>query len=153
VIRAPGPPSFASGFLRRVHDRGAAKPVRWPSGRRPPRIRSRAGEAAAAVNPIELPYSKFKAYLRKPPPRHPLVPLLERPQVAECPSGKDDGTAIQTRTCLWRESNESLSAPGTPAGKTFAEARDRGGIFGDTSRLRATETELSRVCGCKAAES
>jgi hypothetical protein len=46
-----------------------------------------------------------------------------------------------------------LSVPGIPAGKMFAEARDRGGIFGDTSRLRATETALSRVCGCKATES
>jgi hypothetical protein len=35
----------------------------------------------------------------------------------------------------------------------FAEARDRGGILGDTSRLRATETALSRVCGCKGTES
>jgi hypothetical protein len=35
----------------------------------------------------------------------------------------------------------------------FAEARDRGGIFGDTSRLLATETALSRVCGLKATES
>jgi hypothetical protein len=58
----------------------------------------------------------------------------------------------QTQTRLWRESNQSLSAPGIPVGKTFAEARDRGGIFGDTSRLRATETALSRVCGCKATE-
>jgi hypothetical protein len=44
------------------------------------------------------------------------------------------------------------AAPGIPAGKTFAEARDCGGIFGDTSRLRATETALSRVCGCEATE-
>jgi hypothetical protein len=61
--------------------------------------------------------------------------------------------AIQTRTRLWRESNQSLSAPGIPAGKTFAKARDRGGIFGGTSRLHARETALSRVCGCKATES
>jgi hypothetical protein len=37
--------------------------------------------------------------------------------------------AIQTRTRLWRESNQSLSASGIPAGKTFAEARDRAAIF------------------------
>jgi DNA-binding transcriptional LysR family regulator len=40
-----------------------------------------------------------------------------------------------------------------PAGKTFAEARDRGGIFGDTSRLRATETRLCPVFEGKVAES
>jgi hypothetical protein len=60
--------------------------------------------------------------------------------------------SAQTRTRLWRESNQSLLAPGIPAGKTFAEARDRGGVFGDTSRLRATETTSSRVCGWKGTE-
>jgi hypothetical protein len=35
----------------------------------------------------------------------------------------------------------------------FGKARDRGGIFGDTGRSRATETALSRVSGGKAAES
>jgi hypothetical protein len=53
----------------------------------------------------------------------------------------------RTRTRLWRESNQSLSAPGIPAGKTFAEARDRGGIFDDTCRFPTTETALSRVFG------
>jgi len=37
-----------------------------------------------------------------------------------------------TEGSLRRESNQSLSAPGIPAGKTFAEGRDGGGIFGDT---------------------
>jgi hypothetical protein len=52
-----------------------------------------------------------------------------------------------------RHSNRSLLATGNSAGKEFAEARDCGGIFGDTSRFRTTETALSRVCACKAAES
>jgi hypothetical protein len=39
------------------------------------------------------------------------------------------------------------------AGKRFGEARDRGGIFGDTRRFRATETALFRVSGGKATES
>jgi hypothetical protein len=57
-------------------------------------------------------------------------------------------------------SNPSLARVGpvsvsteNSAGKTFAENRDRGGIFGDTSRLRATETVLSSVCGFEATES
>ena len=43
-------------------------------------------------------------------------------------------------------------ATGNSVGKGFGEARDLGGIFADSSRLRATETALSRVCGCKATE-
>jgi hypothetical protein len=41
---------------------------------------------------------------------------------------------------------------GNAAGKKFDEARDPGGIFGDTGRFRATETALSRVLGGKATE-
>jgi hypothetical protein len=42
---------------------------------------------------------------------------------------------------------------GIPAGKMFAEARDRGGVLGDNGRFPAAETALSRVPGAKATES
>jgi hypothetical protein len=46
------------------------------------------------------------------------------------------------------------SEPGhTAARKRFGEARDLGGIFGVTSRFRATETRLHRVSSGKAAKS
>jgi hypothetical protein len=59
----------------------------------------------------------------------------------------------KTRTGLCRHSNPSLFASGNSAGKGFGVARDRGGIFGDTGKLRAAETALSRVSGGKATES
>jgi hypothetical protein len=43
--------------------------------------------------------------------------------------------------------------PGNSCREKFADPRDRGGIFGDIGRLRATETALSRVYGSKATES
>jgi hypothetical protein len=49
--------------------------------------------------------------------------------------------------------DESLSPHAKSAGKKFGEARDRGGIFGDTGRFRATETALAGASGGKAAES
>jgi hypothetical protein len=61
--------------------------------------------------------------------------------------------ARETRTGLWRESNQSLSSPRIPAGKKFGEGRDCAGDFGHASRFRPTETALSRASGGKAAES
>jgi hypothetical protein len=60
--------------------------------------------------------------------------------------------AFGTQTGLGRHSNRSRFASRNRAGKRFAEARDRAGIFDDTGQLRAAETALSRVSAGKAAE-
>jgi hypothetical protein len=61
--------------------------------------------------------------------------------------------AFGTQTGLCRHSNRSLFASRNRAGKRFAEARDWGGILGDSGRFQVTETALSRVSAGKAAES
>jgi hypothetical protein len=68
------------------------------------------------------------------------------------PARRSLALAASSHPSLARVEPVSVST-GIPAGKTFAAAGDRGGIFGNTSRLHATETALSRVCGCKATES
>jgi hypothetical protein len=42
-------------------------------------------------------------------------------------------STVQARTGLCPHSNQSLRAAQNSAGKTFGEARDRDGIFGDAS--------------------
>jgi hypothetical protein len=61
--------------------------------------------------------------------------------------------AFGTQTGLCRHSNRSLFASRNRAGKRFAEARDWGGILGDSGRFQVTETARSRVSAGKAAES
>jgi hypothetical protein len=61
--------------------------------------------------------------------------------------------AFGTQTGLCRHSNRSLFASRNRAGKRFAEARDWGGILGDSGRFQVTEPALSRVSAGKAAES
>jgi hypothetical protein len=61
------------------------------------------------------------------------------------------GPAIRTRLCQY--SNQSLLATGNSAAKGFGAPRDGAGIFGGNSRIRETETGLSRVSGGKATES
>ena len=73
--------------------------------------------------------------------------------VADAAGGLLAGVVLESMALLKpARSNRSLLVTGNSAGKGFGEARDLGGIFADSSRLRATETALSRVCGCKAAE-
>jgi hypothetical protein len=68
---------------------------------------------------------------------------LRRRPSARQPGTEVDGHGLRPRGAFCQR----------PAGKTFAEGRDGGGFFGDTSRFRATETALSRVSGGKAAGS
>jgi hypothetical protein len=82
------------------------------------------------------------------------TPTGDAPATARQARRVSEGThAFRTRTGLCQLSNQSLFARGNSAGKRFGEARDRGGIFGDTGRVWAVETALTRVSGGKAAES
>jgi hypothetical protein len=58
---------------------------------------------------------------------------VKRPAPARTMAEEMTGRDERSRTRLWRESNQSLSARGIPAGKTVAEGRDWGGIFVDTA--------------------
>jgi hypothetical protein len=53
-------------------------------------------------------------------------------QVCGADYGGERRSVVQTQTGLCQYSNQSPFASRNFAGKMFGEARDRGGIFGDT---------------------
>jgi hypothetical protein len=65
----------------------------------------------------------YRGFLYPAPPRSG-VPVARRSSGGDAGGRRLQNLSRETRTGLWRESNQSLSAPRIPAGKKFGEGRD-----------------------------